>query len=88
MGMKQSPFDRWLTTQPEPHLLMLVTSEQLTDTVQGMSDPQCVDELSCAVCTTAVGWCSTGTFTDFYTDDSDTLNLCVDCHDTSEMEQE
>jgi hypothetical protein len=65
----------------------LVKQEQMTNTVQGMSDPQCVDELSCVVCETAIGWCSTGTFTDFYTDDSDTLNLCVDCHDTSETEQ-
>lgn len=67
--------------------MFLVTSEQMTNSVQGMSDPQCVDELRCALCATPVGWCSTGTFTDFYTTDCNTLNHCVDCQDTSEKEQ-
>jgi hypothetical protein len=80
--MKQSAFDKWLTTQPEPDTMFLLTREEMTDEVQGLSDPQCVDELSCEVCEEPVGWCSTGTFTDFYTDDSDTLNLCVDCYES------
>lgn len=79
--MKQSAFDRWLTTQPELETMELVTSEQMTDTVRGMSDPQCIDELSCAACSTAIGWCSTGTFTDFYTDPTDTHHICTDCYE-------
>lgn len=65
--------------------MRIVTSELLTNDEEGLRSPQHIDELSCMVCETAIGWCSTGTFTDFYTDDL--LNLCIDCHDTSEMEQ-
>lgn len=85
--MKQSAFDRWLTTQPEPNTLHLITVDDLTNDEEGLRIPQHIDELSCAVCEAAVGWCSEGSFTDFFTDDSDTLNLCIDCHDTSETEQ-
>jgi hypothetical protein len=67
--------------------MLLVTSDQMTNSVEGMSDPQCVDQLRCALCATPVGWCSSGTFTDFYTDDNHTFNLCVDCQDTSETEK-
>lgn len=57
----------------------LMTQDKMTNTVQGMSDPQQVDELSCADCDTPIGWCSTGSFTDFYTDN--TYTVCIDCHE-------
>lgn len=80
--MKQSAFDRWLTTQPSPQVFIQVTQDALTNYEEGLSNPQHIDELSCVVCDDAVGWCSTGSFTDFFTDDSDSHNLCIDCHDT------
>jgi hypothetical protein len=85
--MKQSTFDKWLTTQPEPDTMLLLTREEMTDDVEGLSNPRCIDELSCEVCEAPVGWCSTGTFTDFYTDDSDTLDLCVDCYESRDEDK-
>lgn len=57
----------------------LVTQEKMTNSVQGMNDPQQVDELTCTDCGAPIGWCSTGTFTDFYTDNTNTV--CIDCHE-------
>lgn len=88
MGMKQSAFDQWLTTQKESGLMLFVSTADMTDEVNGMADPQCVDELRCDECAAPVGWCSSGSFTDFFTDQSDQHKLCADCHDNLESTEQ
>lgn len=55
---------------------------QVTDEVDGMTVPRCVDEFTCRDCGTALGWESHGgTFIEFWTNLSDTETLCDDCCD-------
>ena len=86
--MKQSPFDRWLTTQPEPNTMHLITADDLTNDEEGLRVPQHIDELRCEHCAAPVGWCSEGSFTDFFTDESDQHNLCSDCCDNLESNEQ
>ena len=85
--MKQSEFDRWLTTQPELNIMRIITADEMTNDEEGLRVPQHIDELRCESCSTPVGWCSQGSFTDFFTDESEKHNLCSDCHDNLENDE-
>jgi hypothetical protein len=59
--------------------MIRITKEELVSHEEGLRIPQHIDELRCAVCSTPIGWCSEGSFIDFYEDDSKEFDLCTDC---------
>jgi len=56
-----------------------VTSESFSESVEGKDIPIFIDEVQCANCEAGIGWSSDGTFTDFWTNQTETQYLCDDC---------
>jgi hypothetical protein len=79
--MKMSAFDTWLTTEPTVSAMNIVTAKEMTEEEEGFSIPMFIDELECEDCNQGIGWCSEGSFTEFYTDEQEKHYKCEDCHD-------
>jgi hypothetical protein len=56
-----------------------VTSESFSESVEGKDIPILIDEVRCANCEAEIGWSSDGTFTEFWTNQTETQYLCDDC---------
>jgi hypothetical protein len=56
-----------------------VTSGSFSESVEGKDIPILIDEVQCANCESEIGWSSDGTFTEFWTNQTETQYLCDDC---------
>ena len=83
MGDWQAGLDRYLMRGNDrgDHFYKVERS-QLCEEWRGMEIPVHIDELNCRDCGAPVGWESHGgTFIEFWSNLSDTIDLCDDCCD-------
>jgi len=92
-----SKFDAWLTRDPGFNFnpLWQVTAESWSETVEGF-DPETgpwrmdnlpirIDETYCTTCNQGIGWDSETGFTEFWTDDNESVYLCEGCAVATEL---
>lgn len=84
MGDWQAGLDRYLTKASYDYDFMeKVEAKGITevDKETGITYPTYIDELECSACKCHIGWSSDGTFTEFWTNQTESTYLCDDCCD-------